>query len=194
MDTKCQKTSEKKTILNVRKILFLSLLFVVACSPSRDKGVATLSDVNSQVQETEVITEEDYPLILTECLNTKGYDLKTPFDIQDLKSMLQQMTGNEEGKEKGTGERNKIMVDVEKCIQENELWPDKDSANPEEQAKRFDESLEMAQCLRDKGLNVPDPTQENPKLNLSEVDENRETIKEYIEECDPERKTFRQGK
>ena len=87
-----------------------------------------------------------------------------------------------------------MIVDVEKCIQENELWPDRVSANPEEQAKRFDESLEMAQCLRDKGLNVPDPTQENPKLNLSEVDENRETIKEYIEECDPERKTFRQGK
>ena len=78
------------------------------------------------------------------------------------------------------------MEDVESCIQENELWPDRASINPEEQARRFDESLELAQCLRDKGLDVPDPTQDEPKLNLSEVEENRETIKEYIEECDPE--------
>ena len=84
----------------MRKILVL-LVFFVACSNNKDQGVATLSDVSSSPQETEVITEEDYPLVLTECLNTKGYDLQTPFDIQDLKSMIQQMNRNEEGKEKG---------------------------------------------------------------------------------------------
>ena len=52
----------------------------------------------------------------------------------------------------------------------------------------------MAQCLRGKGLDVPDPTQEDPKLNLSEVDKNRETIKEYLEECDLESKAFKEGK
>ena len=164
----------------MRKILVL-LVFLVACSNNKDQGVATLSDVSSSPQETEVITEEDYPLVLTECLNTKGYDLQTPFDIQDLKSMIQQMNRNEEGKEKGREEGEEIMKDVESCIQENELWPDRESVNPEEQAKKFDESLELAQCLRDKGLDISDPTQDNPKLNLSEVGEDREIIKEYIE-------------
>ncbi len=177
----------------MRKIL-ASLFVVVACSPSNDQRVATLSDLNIGAEETEVITEEDYPLILTECLNTKGYDLKTPFDIQDLKFMLQQMTGNEEGKEKGGEERNEIMADVEKCIQENELWPDRASVNPKEQGKRMDENLEMAQCLREKGLNVSDPTQEEPKLNLSEETENRETIKKLIDECTPEGETFGRSK
>ena len=91
----------------MRKILFL-LVFLVACSPNKDQGVATLSDVNTGDQETEVITEEDYPLVLTECLNTKGYDLQTPFDIEDLKSMLQQMNRNEEGKEKGREEGRRL--------------------------------------------------------------------------------------
>ena len=177
----------------MRKILFL-LVFLVSCSSNKDQGVATLSDVSSSPQETEVITEEDYPLVLTECLNTKGYDLQTPFDIQDLKSMIQQMNRNEEGKEKGREEGEEIMKDVERCIQENELWPDRESVNPEEQAKKFDESLELAQCLRDKGLDVSDPTQGNPKLNLSEVGEDREIIKEYIEECEPERPTSRTDK
>ena len=174
----------------MRKILFL-LVFLIACSANKDQGVATLSDINTGVQETEVITEEDYPLVLTECLNTKGYDLQTPFDIEDLKSMLQQMNRNEEGKEKGREEGKEIMEDVESCIQENELWPDRESINPEEQARKFDASLELAQCLRDKGLDVSDPTQDNPKLNLSEVGENREKIKEYLEECDPERAASR---
>ena len=177
----------------MRKILFL-LLFLIACSANKDQGVATLSDINTGVQETEVITEEDYPLVLTECLNTKGYDLQTPFDIEDLKSMLQQMNRNEDGKEKGREEGKEIMEDVENCIQENELWPDRESVNPEEQARKFDESLELAQCLRDKGLDVSDPTQDNPKLNLSEVGENRETIKEYLEECSPERTASRVDK
>jgi len=177
----------------MRKILFL-LLFLIACSANKDQGVATLSDINTGVQETEVITEEDYPLVLTECLNTKGYDLQTPFDIEDLKSMLQQMNRNEDGKEKGREEGKEIMEDVENCIQENELWPDRESVNPEEQARKFDESLELAQCLRDKGLDIPDPTQDNPKLNLSEVGENRETIKEYLEECEPEGRTLRGDK
>ena len=177
----------------MRKIVFL-LIFLVACSNNKDKGVATLTDINTRDQETEVITEEDYPSVLTECLNNKGYDLQTPFDIQDLKSMLQQMNRNEEGKEKGREEGKEIMEDVESCIQENELWPDRESVNPEEQAKKFDESLELAQCLRDKGLNVPDPTQDDPKLNLSEVGENREIIKEYLEECEPERTGSRTDK
>ena len=177
----------------MRKILFL-LVFLIACSANKDQGVATLSDINTGVQETEVITEEDYPLVLTECLNTKGYDLQTPFDIEDLKSMLQQMNRNEVGKEKGREEGKKIMEDVENCIQENELWPDRESVNPEEQARKFDENLELAQCLRDKGLDIPDPTQDNPKLNLSEVGENREKIKEYLEECEPEGRTLRGDK
>ena len=177
----------------MRKILFL-LVFFIACSANKDNGVATLSNVKTEAEETQVITEEDYPLILTECLNNKGYELKTPFDIQDLKSMLQQMSRNEEGKEKGREEGKEIMEDVENCIQENELWPDRESVNPEEQARKFDESLELAQCLRDKGLDVSDPTQDNPKLNLSEVGENRETIKEYLEECDPERTASRVDK
>ena len=177
----------------MRKILFL-LVFFIACSANKDNGVATLSNVKTEAEETQVITEEDYPLILTECLNNKGYELKTPFDIQDLKSMLQQMNRNEEGKEKGREEGKEIMEDVENCIQENELWPDRESVNPEEQARKFDESLELAQCLRDKGLDVSDPTQDNPKLNLSEVGDNRETIKEYLEECSPERTASRVDK
>ena len=37
--------------------------------------------------------------------------------------MLAQMTGNEKGKD----EKNEIMEDVETCIAENGLWPDREN-------------------------------------------------------------------
>ncbi len=172
------------------KIFILTTsFFYIACSPNNGIGVATISENSLGNNEKEVLTEEDYPIILTNCLNDKGYDMQTPFDIEDLKSTIDQMASKDKGKE----ERSSIMKDVEDCIQENELWPDRQSENPEEMARRFDSNLKLAQCLRDKGLNVPDPTQDNPKLNLSEVDEKREKVKEYLEECDDENGTFQKG-
>ena len=82
------------------------------------------------------------------------------------------------------------MKDVEECIQDNELWPDRQSENPEEMARRFDSNLKLAQCLQEKGLDIADPTQDNAKLNLSEVGGKREDIKEYIQECQEENDTF----
>jgi len=43
-------------------------------------------------------------------------------------------------------------------------------------------------------LNISDPTQDDPKLNLSEAGEDREIIKEYLEECEPERTASRTDK
>ena len=108
------------------------------------------------------------------------------FDIEDLKSTIDQMTSRNKGKE----ERSSIMKDVEECIQDNELWPDRQSENPEEMARRFDSNLKLAQCLREKGIDIADPPQDNAKLNLSEVGGKREDIKEYIQECQEENDTY----
>ena len=53
----------------MRKIIFIFILFV-SCSSNKEIGVTTLSDANKESERIETISEEDYPLILTECLNT----------------------------------------------------------------------------------------------------------------------------
>ena len=185
---KSQRTLEKKMIHKKKlKICILTTSFLyIACSSNNGIGVATISENSAANNEKEVLTEEDYPIVLTNCLNEKGYDLQTPFDIEDLKSTIDQMTSRNKGKE----ERSSIMKDVEECIQDNELWPDRQSENPEEMARRFDSNLKLAQCLREKGIDIADPTQDNAKLNLSEVGGKREDIKEYIQECQEENDTF----
>jgi hypothetical protein len=63
------------------------------------------------------------------------------------------------------------------------LWSDSSSQNPEEFAKLYDENLELAKCLREKGINVEDPTQQEPKLDLSGLKSSKDSITLLLQEC-----------
>ena len=121
--------------------------------------------------------EVDYPIVLTDCLNEeKGYKIATPFDIQDLKTTISQLSNSKD-------EEIQLGDDVNYCINKYNLWSDSSSSNPEELAKLYDENLELAKCLREKGLNVPDPIQQEPKIDLSGLKESRDDIMPLLQEC-----------
>jgi hypothetical protein len=154
--------------------LLIFTLFFSLCSASSDEGVASLSD---DTTTTSVTTEEDYPIVLTKCLNEeKGYNIVTPFDIEDLKTTISQLSNNKD-------EEMQLGEDVNYCISKYDLWSDSSSANPEELAKLYDENLELARCLREKGLNVPDPSQQEPKLDLSALQKSKDEITPLLQEC-----------
>ena len=71
------------------------------------------------------------------------------------------------------------------CIRDSKygLWSESQSINPDELAKLYDENLELAKCLREKGLNVPDPNQQEPKLDLSNLQKSKEDITPLLQEC-----------
>ena len=175
---KSQRTLEKKMIHKKKlKICILTTSFLyIACSSNNGIGVATISENSSADNEKEVLTEEDYPIVLTNCLNEKGYDLQTPFDIEDLKSTINQLSNSKE-------EQLQLREDVDYCISKYNLWSDSSSLNPEELAKIYDENLELAKCLREKGLNVPDPSQQEPKVDLSGLKESKDDIMPLLQEC-----------
>ena len=150
------------------------LIFVSLCSSSDDKRVASLSN---DTTTTSVIAEEDYPIVLTQCLNEEmEYNIATPFDIEDLKSTINQLSNSKE-------EQLQLREDVDYCISKYNLWSDSSSLNPEELAKIYDENLELAKCLREKGLNVPDPSQQEPKVDLSGLKESKDDIMPLLQEC-----------
>ena len=154
--------------------LLIFILFLSLCTTTSNDGVASLS---SDTTTTSVIAEEDYPIVLTQCLNEeKGYNIATPFDIEDLKSTINQLSNSKE-------EQLQLREDVDYCISKYNLWSDSSSLNPEELAKIYDENLELAKCLREKGLNVPDPSQQEPKVNLSELKESKDDIMPLLQEC-----------
>ena len=154
--------------------LLIFTLFFSLCSASSDEGVASLSD---DTTTTSVITEEDYPIVLTQCLNEeKGYNIVTPFDIQDLKTTISQLSSTKD-------EESQLGEDINYCINKYNLWSDSSSSNPDDLAKLYDENLQLAKCLREKGINVSDPTQQEPKIDLSELDKSKEEISPLLKEC-----------
>ena len=154
-------------------LIIFTLLFSL-CSTSNDEGVASLS---SDTTTTSVIAEEDYPIVLTQCLNEEmGYNIATPFDIEDLKTTISQLSNSKL-------EEKQLREDVDYCISKYNLWSDASSLNPEELAKIYDENLELAKCLREKGLDVPDPSQQEPEVDLSGLKESKDDIMPLLQEC-----------
>ena len=150
------------------------LFFATACSTGTDSNVVSLS---AESTTTSTIAEEDYPIVLTQCLNEeKGYDILTPFDIQDLKTTISQLSNTKD-------EELQLGKDVNYCISKYDLWSDSSSSNPEELAKLYDQNLELAICLREKGINVPDPSQQEPKLDLSGLTKSKDEITPLLKEC-----------
>ena len=76
-----------------------------------------------------------------------------------------------------------LAEDVDYCIGKYNLWSDSSTLNPEEIAKLYDENLELARCLREKGVNVPDPDQQEPKLDLSGLKKSKNDIMPLLKEC-----------
>ena len=154
--------------------LLIFILFLNLCSITSNEGVASLSESTTT---SLVFAEEDYPVVLTQCLNEeKGYNIATPFDIEDLKMTINQLSNSKE-------EQLQLREDVDYCISKYNLWSDSSSLNPEELAKIYDENLELAKCLREKSLNVPDPSQQEPKVDLSGLKESKDDIMPLLQEC-----------
>jgi hypothetical protein len=157
---------------NINLLIFV--LFLSLCSPPSNEGVASLS---GETTTTLIIEKEDYPIVLTQCLNEeKGYNIATPFDIQDLKITISQLSNSKE-------EELQLGDDVNYCINKYNLWSTSNTTNPDELAKMYDDNLELAMCLREKGLKVPDPSQQEPKLDLSELEESKDEITPLLEDC-----------
>ena len=76
-----------------------------------------------------------------------------------------------------------LAEDVNYCIGKYNLWSDSSTLNPEVLAKLYDENLELARCLREKGVNVPDPDQQEPKLDLSGLKKSKNDIMPLLKEC-----------
>ena len=164
---------EKQIKLKKIYLIIFTLLFN-SCSTSSDYGVASLSN---DTTTTSVIAEEDYPIVLTQCLNEEmAYNIATPFDIEDLKSTISHLSNSKD-------EEMQLRKDVDYCISKYNLWLESSSLNPEELAKIYDENLELAKCLREKGLIVPDPNQQEPKVDLSGLKESKDDIMPLLQEC-----------
>ena len=162
-------------------ILFFILFFNI-CSTS-ENGVISISE---NTTTTQILNEEDYPLVLANCLNEeKGYQIVTPFDLEDLNTTINQLSQSKE-------DQLELGEAIDFCIDKYNLWSDRSTLNPEELASLYDENISLARCLREKGLDVPDPTQDQPKIDLSNLVQSKDEIITLLDECELDEKTNKQ--
>ena len=149
---------------------FLLLLFVLfsACSSSDEsQGVVSTNDLSTDTTVTtiaeevveEVVSVEDAQLLLARCLRGNGYDIKDPKNDESLQSVLQPvfLAADQKGREE-------LFETIQTCAEENNipLGGSAEFENPEAVADSLDTQLEFAQCLRENGIEIEDPSSESP--------------------------------
>ena len=160
--------------MNRRTPLFLVVVvFISSCSffsNDEEQGVLSLEGMDSTT--TTVVTPEerswaDSELLLAQCIRDNNYELEDPKKPGDLRRILTPIFV-----EMNQEEREEFYSLIEKCADEYDIPLDaRDQATPEQQAQLLDAELEIAQCIREKGLDVPDPTSENGL---------RDTLPQYV--------------
>ena len=149
--------------------IFLLLLFVLfsACSSSDEsQGVVSTNDLSTDTTVTtiaeevvkEVVSVEDAELLLARCLRGNGHDIKDPKNDESLQSVLQPvfLAADQKGREE-------LFETIQTCAEENNipLGGSAEFENPEAVADSLDTQLEFAQCLRENGIEIEDPSSES---------------------------------
>ena len=150
--------------------IFSILLFALfsACSSSDDsQGVVSTNDLSSDITVTtiaeevveEVVSVEDAQLLLARCLRENGYDITDPKNGESLRSVIGPilLAADQKGREE-------LQGTIQTCAEENNipLGGSAEFENPEAVADSLDTQLEFAQCLRENGIEVEDPSAESP--------------------------------
>ena len=148
--------------------LLLLFIFLLACSSSDEsEGVVSTNDLSSDTTVTtiaeevveEVVSVEDAQLLLARCLRENGYDISDPKNNESLQSVIGPiwLAADQKG-------RQELQESIQTCAEENNipLGGSAEFENPEDVADLLDTQLEFAQCLRENGIEVVDPSAETP--------------------------------
>ena len=149
-------------------ILILLFIFLLACSSTDESaGVVSTNDLSSDTTVTtiveeaaeEVVSIEDAQLLLARCLRENGYDITDPKNDESLQSVIGPiwLAANQKGREE-------LQETIQACAEENNipLGGSAEFENPEAVADLLDTQLEFAQCLRENGIEIEDPSAESP--------------------------------
>ena len=176
----------KKYSTNVLLTIFV---LISACSSSDDsQGVISVNNLSSDTTvatiteevDQEIISPEDAQLLLARCLRENGYDITDPKNGESLRSVLQPvfLAVDQKG-------RDELFETIETCAEDNNipLGGTADFENPEEVAEQLDSALEIAQCFREKGIEVEDPNAERSLRSIiSELVQSGQYLQEQIRE------------
>ena len=164
------------------KALLLLLVFSACTIGGEDsQGVVTIESTTATTILDEEITFEEGVLNFAQCMREEGINFPDPtFDIDGNPQFDNLEIENEEEFENA----------FENCedILRNAL-PEQFDLDPEVEAALVDASLEFSQCMRDEGIDFPDPKPGEFgffAFRDADIDFSSEAVQEAFEICQPE--------
>jgi hypothetical protein len=161
-------------------------LLLAGCgrTPSGDR-VASLATVQptSSSSSSAASSPEDQLRAFARCMREHGIDLPDP----------QVATGGESG---GT-RRGRVTVNVPRGSKTDRRFAEAERACkkylptgkelPQNDPQALDRALEMARCLRQHGVDVPDPRPDEPGIKISADGKDEAKVRRAMEACAPSR-------
>ena len=178
------KSFKNTTSRGSKKVKTLLLLLVFsACTigGEESQGVITIESTTATTIVDEEITFEEGVLDFAQCMREEGINFPDPtFDIDGNPQFDNLEIENEEEFENA----------FENCedILRNAL-PEQFDLDPEVEAALVDASLEFSQCMRDEGIDFPDPKPGEFgffAFRDADIDFSSEAVQEAFEICQPE--------
>lgn len=163
----------------------LCILLISACTIGGEEtqAVATLdTSPQNEVLAKEVSFEEGV-LSFAQCMREEGIDFPDPTFDADGNPNFQEFDLASENQEKFEA----AFTNCEDILR-NAL-PDEFDLDPEVEAALIDASLEFSQCMRDQGIDFPDPVPGEFgffAFRDANVDFNSQEVQDAFEICQPE--------
>tara|TARA_B100000579_G_scaffold273494_1_gene225930 strand:- start:27 stop:656 length:630 start_codon:yes stop_codon:yes gene_type:complete len=178
------KSFKNSTSGGSTKVKFvISVLVFSSCTIGGEetKGVATLDSSTITTSVTEDITFEEGVLEFSQCMREEGVNFPDPtFDIDGNPEFSELNIENEEAFEEAFTNCEDIL---------RRALPEQFDLDPEVEAALVDASLEFSQCMREEGVNFPDPTPGEFgffAFRDADVDWSSGEVQEAFEVCQPE--------
>ena len=171
----------------ITSLIFISIIFI-SCTSNTEQGVISSNDLSSDRTVTtiaeevveEVVSVEDAQLLLARCLRENGYDINDPKNGESLQTVIGPifLAADQKG-------RQELQETIQTCAEENNipLGGSAEFENPEAVADSLDTQLEIAQCLRENGIEIEDPNAEIPlRALLIELVQSGQYLQTQIQE------------
>ncbi len=165
----------------MKRAILLILLTCCTIGGEEVEKIATIETVAEIQEQNEEITFEEGLLSFAQCMREEGLDFPDPsFDSE----------GNPEFTDFNIDDQDAFeaaFVNCEDILRD--AFPDEFDLDPEVQAALYDASLEFAQCMREEGLDFPDPKPGEFgffAFRDAEVDFNDPAFQDAFEICQPE--------
>ena len=171
--------------------VLLAAAVLAACGDGDDDGasgddVASLGTDAASSTETSVagstppVDPDEAMLAFTECMRDHGVDMPDPQPAGDGEGRVITMEGEEMDQERFEEAQEACEPLMEAAVGEIER-------DPEREAEMREQMLEYAQCMRDHGIDMPDPTfSDDGRVQIGAGSEGAEVDPEEMEAANEE--------